>query len=143
MMRVLLILLFLSFPLQGCYSQNQEEITSQAEITDQAEIPDPYSWDFAQVKEGEVLEHTFVLKNESEKTLTIKEVNTSCGCTAFKVEKKVLLPGESTEIEVQFNTKGYSGLTQQYVYVHTDSLDKPIIRFIIKAEVIKSKEDGK
>lgn len=131
MMRVLLILLFLSFPLQGCYSQNQEEITSQTEITD------PYSWDFGQAKEGEALKHVFVLKNESEKTLTIKDVNTSCGCTASKVEKKILLPGETTEIEVRFNTKGYSGLTQQYVYVHTDSLDKPIIRFIIKAEVVK------
>ncbi len=143
MMRVFLILLFLSFPLQGCYSQNQEKITSQAEITGQTEIADPYSWDFGQAKEGEVLKHTFVLKNESEKTLTIKDVNTSCGCTASKVEKKILLPGESTEIEVQFNSKGYSGLTQQYVYVHTDSLDKPILRFIIKAEVIKSKEEGK
>jgi len=140
MMRVLLILLFLYFPLQGCYSQNQEEITSQTEITDQTEIADPYSWDFGQAKEGEVLKHVFVLKNESEKTLTIKDVNTSCGCTASKVEKKILLPGESTEIEVQFNSKGYSGPVQQYIYVHTDSLDKPIIRFIIKAEVIKSKD---
>ena len=139
MMRVILILLFLSFPLQGCYSQNQEEITSQTEITDQTEIADPYSWDFGRVNEGEVLKHTFVLKNESKKTLTIKDVNTSCGCTASKVEKKIILPGENTEIEVQFNSKGYSGLTQQYVYVHTDSLDKSIIRFIIKADVIKTK----
>jgi len=134
---IFLILLFLSFPLQGCYSQNQEKITSQAEDID------PYSWNFGQVKEGEVLKHNFILKNESKKTLTIKDVNTSCGCTASKVEKKIILPGESTAIEVRFNTKGYSGLTQQYVYVHTDSLDNPIIRFIIKAEAIKSKEEGK
>lgn len=137
MMRVLLILLFLSFPLSGCYSQNQKEITSQA--TEQTKTADPYSWDFGQIKEGEILRHVFVLKNEFEKTLSIKEVNTSCGCTGSKVEKKILLPGESTEIEVQFNTRGYSGLTQQYVYVHTDSLDKPIIKFIIKAEIIKQK----
>ncbi len=133
MMKIILVLLFLAFPLQGCYAQNQEKIITQVENAD------PYSWDFGQVKEGEVLRHTFVLKNESEKTLTIKDVNTSCGCTVFKVEKKVILPGESTDLEVQFNSKGYSGLAQQYVYVHTDSLDNPIIRFIIKAEVIRSK----
>ena len=133
------IILFALFPLQGCYSQNQTKTSGQAET----EVIDPYSWDFGQIKEGEVLKHIFVLKNESEKTLTIRDANTSCGCTASKVEKKILLPGESTEIEVQFNTKGYSGLTQQHVYVHTDSLDKSIIRFIIKAEVIKSKEEGK
>ena len=60
-MRILLILLFLSFPLGGCYSQNQEEITTQPET----ESIDPYSWDFGQVKEGEGLKRNFILKNES------------------------------------------------------------------------------
>ena len=133
MMRVILILLFLSFPLQGCYSQEQTKIAGQAELID------PYSWDFGQVKEGEVLKHAFVLKNESTETLTIKDVSSSCGCTVPEVKNKVLLPRESTLIGVKFNSKGYSGNTQQYVYVHTDSLDKPIIRFIIKAEAIRSK----
>jgi hypothetical protein len=105
----------------------------------QAGIIDPYSWDFGQVKEGEALKHAFALKNESRETLTIKDVSSSCGCTVPKMEKKILLPGQSATLEVRFNTKGYSGNTQQYVYVHTDSLDKPIIRFIIKAEVIRSK----
>ena len=102
-------------------------------------MSDPYAWDFGRVKEKEVVKHTFVLKNQSGKTLTINDVNTSCGCTASKVEKRILLLGENTKIEVRFDSKGYVGKVQQYVYVHTDSLDEPIIRFIIKAEVVKSK----
>ncbi|MDP3732813.1 MAG: DUF1573 domain-containing protein [Candidatus Omnitrophota bacterium] len=137
MMKIILVLLFLAFSLQGCYAQNQEKIITQTENAD------PYSWNFGQVKEGEVLRHAFVLKNESEKTLTIKDVNTSCGCTTSKVEKKILLPAETTDIEVQFNSKGYSGLAQQYVYVHTDSLDNSIIRFIIKAEVVTKDKQPK
>lgn len=133
MIRVLLCLIFLSLPLQGCYSQNREEAAGQAEMND------PYAWDFGRVREGEVVKHIFVLKNESGKTLTINDVNTSCGCTASKVEKKIILPGENTKIEVQFNSKGYSGAVQQYVYAHTDSPDEPIVRFIVKAEVVKSK----
>jgi len=132
-------ILFLLFPLQGCYSQNQRETAGHGETTAQTETADPYTWDFGQVKEGELLKHDFVLKNESKETLRIKDVNTSCGCTLSKVKEKILLPGQSTAIEVKFNTKGYSGAAKQYVYVHTDSLDKPIIRFIIKADVIKSK----
>lgn len=132
MLKIVLFLLFLSLPLQGCYSQNQEKTLGNAEIDG------PDAWDFGRVKEGKALKHNFALKNESDKTLMIKEVNTSCGCTASKAKKNVLLPGESTSIEVQFKSKGYSGPTQQYIYVHTDSLDKPIIRFIIKAEVIKN-----
>jgi hypothetical protein len=98
---------------------------------------EPYVFDFGRIKEGEVLKHEFILKNETSKILNIKDVNTSCGCTVSEVEKRSLQPNESTVIKVKFNSRGYSGPTQQYVYVHTDNLDKPVIRYIIKAEVVK------
>jgi hypothetical protein len=128
---IILILFLLLLPLQGCYSQDAENSSLEQKAAD------PYAWDFGRVKQGEITKHDFELKNESENTLNIKDVNTSCGCTVSKVEKKVLSPGESTVIEVQFNSKGYSGPIQQFVYVNTDSLDKPILRFIIKANVVK------
>jgi hypothetical protein len=97
---------------------------------------DSIIWDFGKVKQGEIVQHDFVFKNESPKTLNIKEVNTSCGCTVSKVMKKTLLPGEDTVIEVKFNSKGYWSFVQQFVYVHTDNLDKPLIRYIIKGDVV-------
>ena len=96
---------------------------------------DSYTWDFGKVKKGEILKHGFLLKNESGKILNILSVNTSCGCAASEVQKKRLAPEESTTIGVTFKTQGYSGLTQQYIYVNTDDLDNPIIRYIIKADV--------
>jgi len=125
----LILLIFIFFLLSGCNSPNKPVITPRSEIID------PYSWDFGKVKEGVILEHSFILKNESKVTLNIKDINTSCGCTVSKVQKKVLLPGEATLIEVNFNTKGYSAKVQQFIYVHTDNLDNPILRFIIKAKV--------
>jgi hypothetical protein len=45
-------------------------------------------FDFGKVKQGEVLKHTFSLKNDSTKNvLNIKNVHTSCGCTASEVKK--------------------------------------------------------
>jgi len=129
------LVIFLSFLIMACAMQPDYQASKSAP----GQEADPYSWDFGRVKEGEALKHTFILKNESHKTMAINDVNTSCGCTASKVEKKILLPGQSATLEVQFNSKGYSGPVQQYVYVHTDSLDKPIIKFIIKADVIKTK----
>lgn len=129
MRRIILFLVFLSFLTTGAFSQDQNKTATKSEIKD------PYAWDFGQVKEGIVLKHSFEFRNESKKTLIIKGVTTSCGCTASKVRKKTLLPGETTLIEVKFNTKGYSGSVQQFVYVHTDDLDNPIIRYIIKAKV--------
>jgi hypothetical protein len=124
-----------------------------------------YLWDFGRVKEGEVVRHNFNLKNTMGKTFKIKDVTTSCGCTASAVKKDKLLPGESTEIEVEFDSRGYSGSVQQFIYVHTDAvdtstslragsnlsgltrdgskernsriIDNSVIRFIIKADVVK------
>ncbi len=102
-----------------------------------AQQPDPNAWDFGKVKQGEIAAHNFTLKNDSDKTLNIKSVNTSCGCTVSEVKKKVLLPGESTTLEVKFNSKGYSGNVQQFAYVNTDRTVDPIIRFTVKANVVK------
>jgi len=104
-----------------------------------AKNPDPYTWDFGRVRQGEILRHDFLLKNESNKVLNIKSVDTSCGCTVSKTKKSALLPQEATLIEVNFDSKGYLGPVQQVVYVNTDRLDTPVIRYIIKAEVVKSK----
>lgn len=123
-----LVIFFLFFSLSLCFSQ---------------EANDPYSWDFGQVKEGVVLKHDFLFRNESDKTLKITDITTSCGCTVSEVKKKVIPPGEETQIKVSFKTKGYSGPTQQIVYVHTDNLDNSILRFIIKADIIKNKQGGK
>jgi hypothetical protein len=99
--------------------------------------PGPDEWDFGQVKQGAVLKHNFVLKNESDDILTINSVNTSCGCTVSKADKNSLLPQESTAIKVTFNSRGYLGQVRQYVYVNTNSADTPIIKFTIKAQVYK------
>lgn len=133
MVRIVLVLfsLFFSFPLTGCYSQSQQLIQEGKENTD------PYLWDFGQVKAGEVLKHGFILKNDTDKTFKINNITTSCGCTGSEAKKKVIAPGDYTIIEVKFNTKGYSGSTQQFVYVNTDNLDNLLYKFTVKAEVIK------
>lgn len=129
---VISLVIFLFMLQTGCNSA-----PALKKVEEKVTANDPYTWDFGQVKEGEVLKHEFLLKNETAKALNIKEINTSCGCTASQVKKKTLLPQESTLIEVKFDSKGYSGQTQQFIYVHTDSLDNPIIRYTIKAEVVK------
>ena len=135
MKRVYLVFWILVTLLQsGCFAQtNVPSITNPGQLQEAQE-----SWDFGPVKEGLILEHDFLLKNESANTLNIKGVNTSCGCTVSQVEKNTLLPGEETLISVRFNTAGYQGPVQQYVYVNTDSPINPILKFAVQAEVIKS-----
>ena len=126
----ILALVFL-LPATGCLAR---DVKNQRQ---EKQIEDPLSWDFGKIEQGSVATHEFQLKNESEKTLKINDVTASCGCTVPKIKEKTLSPGQATTIEVKFNSKGYSGQVQQYIYVNTDNLDNPVIRFIIKADVIK------
>ncbi len=129
MLGIPLLILFLVFSTVSCFPQQN--------MKQEASGSDKYTWDFGRVKAGEALKHGFTFKNETKKILKIKDINSSCGCTVPEVKKKELLPKESTTIEVKFNSEGYSGRVQQFVYVHTDSLDNPVTRYIIKGEVEK------
>lgn len=135
MKKICLVLgIVLSLSITGCFAQtNPQVIGKLANPPQQQDI-----WDFGQVKEGLILKHDFLLKNESEKLLKITGTNTSCGCTLSKVEKNTLSPGEETLIEVKFNSVGYYGPIEQYVYVNTDDVGNPILKFTVKAQVVKS-----
>lgn len=124
-----ILFLFLYFPVTGCYSQQNNAIKQEED--------EKYTWDFGTAKQGEILKHVFVLKNEGAKTLNITGTHTSCGCTVSQVEKNRLLPQEETEIEVKLDTAKYLGQIKQFVYVNTDSLDNPVIRYIIKVNIEK------
>lgn len=134
--KIVMAVLFFTLGIVLVYSQTPQDL-SGVNPTEVNSPEDNLSWDFGRVKEGVIVKHSFIFKNESKNILNIKEVNTSCGCMVSKVKKKRLAQGESTAIEVSFNTKGYFGATQQYIYVHTDNLDNPVVRFIIKADVVK------
>jgi hypothetical protein len=110
------------------YSQNKEEVKKEQ---------NPYFWDFGQVSQGKLLEHTFKLKNDSSDTLRITGIHTSCGCTTSQIEKTEISPGESVNIQVRFNTKGYSGTKEQFVYIHTDQQENPTIKLTLKADIKK------
>jgi hypothetical protein len=132
-MKIFLIFLFLLVPSTGCWSSEQPPAKAVAQ--EERSGPQSEEWDFGAVKKGEIVSHDFRVKNNSERTLTIKNVTTSCGCTASAAKKNVLEPQESTEVSVKFNSKGYNGQVSQFVYVNTDDPDNPILKFTIKAFV--------
>ena len=84
-----------------------------------------------------VVKHEFIFKNETNKILNIENIHASCGCTEAEAKKRSLAPQESTAIVVNFNSKGYRGPVTQFIYVNTDDLDFSIIKFTIKALVVK------
>ncbi len=130
MRRILLFVMIAGMPLL-CAAATTGSLKAYA----QEEESGPRVWDFGKIPAGTKAQHVFVFKNEGAQKLTIKNVSTSCGCTASKVDKTELKPGEETEINVTFNSSAYNGPVKQFVYVNTDSTTEPLVRFTVKADV--------
>ena len=122
----------LFFLLPAAFTFAQAPVT-QAKAVQKEEV----SWDFGKIRQGSIVTHEFKLKNETKKPLVIKDLMTSCGCTASKVKEKNIAPGKETILEVKFNSKGYVGSVQKHIFVTTDNPDNPVISYMIKADVVR------
>ncbi|MFA6216869.1 MAG: DUF1573 domain-containing protein [Candidatus Omnitrophota bacterium] len=127
-----LAVLFLLVPLSGCFSEPAGKLASPAQ---KLGIEEQNTWDFGPVESGKIMEHDFTIKNETSALLQIKDVSTSCGCTVSQIRRNTLQRGESTSLNVKFNSKGYHGPVRQFVYVDTNDTQNPVMRFVVKADV--------
>jgi hypothetical protein len=66
-------------------------------------------FDFGKVKSGEVIKHSFVFTNTGSAKLEILEVKPGCGCTTAGTWDKIVEPGKTGSIPLQFNSTGFGG----------------------------------
>ncbi len=146
MSKYFFVLLFILFPIVS-FAQisasatipeiSNQTITNQTAVVSEVVNNDPNSWNFGKVKAGDVVEHQFTLKNEGKEPLNILTWSTSCGCTLSDVPKRNLQPGESTPVNVKFNSARYSGEVQQFIYVNTDDKVNSVVKYKVSATVTK------
>jgi hypothetical protein len=81
-------------------------------------------------KEGKI-----VLKNIGTDTLRIYSVRPFCGCTAVKNPKDMLLPNESDEMAIEFNSANYYGKVEKYINIRTNDPTAQDITVKLIAEI--------
>jgi hypothetical protein len=89
------------------------------------------SWDRTEVDlemepEQEEVRASFNVTNEGDKKIRIARVKTSCGCTGSIIDRKILEPGNSTEIIATFNKGKRQDLNRNKLEVFIDSQAEPI-----------------
>jgi hypothetical protein len=92
-------------------------------------------YDFGKIKEGEIVTHSFTVYNSGSEELVIGRVKASCGCTAADPIKTSLSPGDSTSIEVKFNSIRRRGPQRKYVYIFSNDPAMPQLRLVFTAFV--------
>lgn len=74
-------------------------------------------YDFGDINQGDVVEHTFKFKNVGEAPLVITDTKVTCGCTTPSFTREPVAPGEDGEIQVKFNSAGKSGKVAKTVTI--------------------------
>lgn len=123
-------------------SANIEEDFSGMSAAELAKAPvlsvDNPEFKFGKIKQGEKVDHVYVLTNSGKSDLHIRKVKASCGCTAVQPEKKVIAPGESVNIKTVFNSAGKVGSQNKTVTIITNDPKKSKMILWVKGEVEKS-----
>ena len=127
-LRNFLTLITISFFFTACDESASSKINPDNKLSIQkesnyAEITfDRVFHDFGMISEGEIVKTIFKFKNTSENDLYIVDALGSCGCTVPKYPKNLpIKPGETGEIEVNFDTNGRPDLQQKMVKVSANT----------------------
>ncbi|OFY71104.1 MAG: hypothetical protein A3G23_14945 [Bacteroidetes bacterium RIFCSPLOWO2_12_FULL_37_12] len=96
---------------------------------------DKQEFDFGKIKAGDKVKTEFTLTNAGKSELIIRHTKASCGCTAGTPQKNNLKPGQSTKVDVTFDSTGKKGKTSNTVTVIANDPSTPSTVLKISAEV--------
>ena len=117
-----------------------EDKATTTSLEENAKVPkttvefDKEIHDFGQIKQGEIAETTFKIKNVGDNDLYIVDAHGSCGCTVPEVTKEAIKPGESAPISVKFDSNGKSGEVTKSIMI-TCNTEKGIENIKIKSSI--------
>ncbi len=80
---------------------------------------------FGQVTHGDILNYVFKFSNTGTAPLKIKNIHTSCGCTAALLSSKILQPGQEGSIRVQLDTSKRMGQYYRTITIDSNDPDQP------------------
>lgn len=91
--------------------------------------------DFGEIDAGKVVDVEFKFENTGDDVLIIKNISTSCGCTAAKMEQKEYKPGAKGVLPVKFYSKGYHGKVVKSITVSTNDKENIYTRLKISGKI--------
>ncbi|MGH7932514.1 MAG: DUF1573 domain-containing protein [Candidatus Binataceae bacterium] len=111
-----------------------EAPSAPSQAAPKAVVIDPI-YDFGATLSGNPIKHTFKIRNEGQGTLIIGGMTTSCGCTAAKPAKDHLAPGQETNIDATFDTRGEKGAVERTITAFTNDPKNPQVTMTLKGDV--------
>ena len=95
----------------------------------------PTSVDFGNMQQMESRDTSVTVTNNGAGILLIREVDADCGCTVPTLAKNELAPGESTVVDINFNSKKFHGTVLKLVHIYSNDPDQPVVDVMLTAKV--------
>ncbi len=97
--------------------------------------------EFGDIYQGDVVNHTFTFENTGNAPLVLTNIATTCGCTAPEWPREPIMPGETGEIVITFNSTGKMGVQNKVITVFSNASNAQE-RINITTNVLPKKETG-
>ncbi len=98
--------------------------------------------DLGNLAEGKLYHFSFSVRNDGDTDLTMKVIQSTCGCVKVEAPKKeVVIPvGQEREAQYSIDTTGLDQEVLKYLYVYTSDKIDPVIKVTLRFFVERKKE---
>ena len=102
-------------------------------------------FEFGNIIDGDVVQHTFRFKNTGEGPLSIAKVSASCGCTTPEWTEDIIPPGGEGKVVATFDSKGKGGvdnpLVEKNIEVLFENATNAYSLLIFKAHILSTEDE--
>ena len=96
---------------------------------------DGRTFDWGSVMQGEVVTHSFEIRNSGPTPLIIKDVKPACGCTTVGGKEQVIAPGSIGKITLSVDTLRFTGRIKKTAQVITNAGKNDKTTLIMQGEI--------
>lgn len=114
---------------QELNTENNQSPQNLAEI-----FVEESTFEFGTIEQGEIIQNVFEFVNTGAEPLLITNAKGSCGCTVPNWPKEPVMPGQSAQILVKFDSKGKRGKQAKRVTI-TANTEPAQTFFTIRGEI--------
>lgn len=72
-------------------------------------------------------QHSFAFQNDRAQPVVIRQIKTSCGCSAATADQKTYAPGAKGEVQLDFKFGDRVGLQEKKAYVYLEGETEPVV----------------
>jgi hypothetical protein len=93
-------------------------------------------WEFGRIPEGSMVSHLYPIKNVGTDTLKITEITTSCGCAKAPLNKWVIAPGDSAQIEFIFAAGRFEGEEVKTASISSNDISSSQVKIYLSGRLV-------